>query len=54
MQQTINWSLPNVALVPGANVITAQTFDVVSTFLETVSLPATRTIFYDAPPGRRP
>jgi hypothetical protein len=49
-QETIDWSITNVPLVPGANVITAQSISVQSTNLETASLPATRTVFYATNP----
>ena len=39
-QEAIDWSISNVPLVPGANVITAQ-----STNLGILSMPATRTVF---------
>ena len=45
-QESFAWSITNVTLVPGANVITAQSISVQGTNLETASFPATHTVFY--------
>ncbi|MGD0816085.1 MAG: Ig-like domain-containing protein [Verrucomicrobiota bacterium] len=44
-QESFAWQIPNVALTNGANVITAQSINVQATNLETVSVPATHTVF---------
>jgi uncharacterized repeat protein (TIGR03803 family) len=44
--KTFDWET-NVTLVPGANLITAQSIIAASTNTDFVSLPVTRTIFYD-------
>ena len=45
-QETIDWSINNVSLTNGANVITAQSTNVETTNLVAYSFPVTHTVFY--------